>query len=506
MSIDERADVTPQYSVLDETVVDSTTALGSSNTSTRKTVLETDEFEYSPEEKKLLRRINYITTPFIFIIVFLQYLDKITLNYSAVMNLFEDTDLTENEFGLSGALYYIGFLVFLLPNQYFMHRFPLSKYMGVLLVLWGATLGCTALVNNFAQLAALRCLLGFFESGATPSILMLIALIYRRREQSMIFSIVPSTMAFGGAMGGLIGYGFLNMDGISGLSAWRWYMIILGCATSLIGVVVFIFLPDRAQSRWFRLTPAQRIIVQEREQDSAIVQQKTINFEHIKESVKESRLYCYILIAFLLNLVNGAISLYSTLIIKTLGHFSDAQSILFSIPGSIIAIILISLAAYLSKRFQENGYIGVLGCVITIVGLLFLIVLPEGGAILAGIFLSIIGQQYTIFLSMSSVNIAGYTKKSFYIGTATITYCIGNFIGPILLQESFAPRYIPALIIMIAAVALTALLFLFLRWSYKRENRYRQQLKSENKLLEATESVEDDDLTDKQNLHFVYQP
>ena len=167
---------------------------------------------------------------------------------------------------------------------------------------------------------------------------------------------------------------------------------------------------------------------------------------------------------------------------------------------------MISLAAYLSKRFKENGYVAALGCIITILGLLFLIVLPEGGAILAGIFLSIIGQQYTIFLSMSSVNIAGYTKKSFYIGTATVTYCLGNFIGPILLQESFAPRYIPAMIIMIAAVVLTALLFLFLRWSYHRENRYRKQLKDDNKLPEVTESVEEDDLTDKKNLHFVYQP
>ena len=105
------------------------------------------------------------------------------------------------------------------------------------------------------------------------------------------------------------------------------YMIILGCATSAIGIVVFIFLPDRAQSRWFRLTPSQKIIAQEREQDSAIVQQKHINFEHIKEAVKELRLYCYISIAFLLNLVNGAMSLYSTLIIKTLGHFSVSKAL-----------------------------------------------------------------------------------------------------------------------------------------------------------------------------------
>ena len=72
MAIDGRADVTPQYSILDETIVGSTTVLDSSNASTEKTELGTEKFEYSPEEKKLLRRINYITIPFIFIIVFLQ--------------------------------------------------------------------------------------------------------------------------------------------------------------------------------------------------------------------------------------------------------------------------------------------------------------------------------------------------------------------------------------------------------------------------------------------------
>ncbi|KAI9272729.1 major facilitator superfamily domain-containing protein [Phascolomyces articulosus] len=465
---------------------------------------EEDEFVYSPEEKKLLKKMNWITTPFIFIIVFLQYLDKITLNYSAVMNLFEDTNISEDEFGLSGALYYIGFLVFLFPNQYFMHRFPLSKYMGVLLVLWGATLACTALVTNFTQLAVLRCLLGFFESGATPSILMLIALLYRRREQSALFSVVPSTMAFGGAMGGLIGYGFLSMGGVSGLSSWKWYMIVLGAATSVLGCIIFIFLPDKANSRWFRLNSIEKKIVEERIQDSAMVQQKSMNYQHIWESVKELSLYCYLLIALLLNLVNGALSLYSTLILNTLGHFSDALSILLSIPSSVIAIILISLAAYLSKRYKENAYIGVLGCAITILGLILLLVVPEGGGILSGIFLAIVGPQYTIFLTISSVNIAGYTKKSFYMGTITATYCVGNFVGPLLIREDFAPRYMPAMVVLIVVVAITALLFLYLRWSYIRENRRRQQLKADGKLPPQSQHVEEDDLTDKTNLYFVY--
>ncbi|KAI9272724.1 major facilitator superfamily domain-containing protein [Phascolomyces articulosus] len=463
-----------------------------------------EEFVYSLEEKRLLQKMNWFTVPFVVLVVFLQYLDKITLNYSSVMNLFEDTNLSKNEFSLSGALYYVGFLVFLFPNQYFMHRFPLSKYLGALLVLWGITLACTAMATNFAQLAILRCLLGFFESGASPCTLMLITLLYRRREQPVLLSMIPSTMAFGGAMGGLIGYGFLNMEGFAGLSSWKWYMIVLGCATSVIGGIVFIFLPDNAYSRWYRLTSTEKEIVKERIQDSATTQQISMNFDHIWESLKDTRVYCYILISFLLNLVNGAMSLYSTLLLKTLGHFSDTQAILLSIPGSIIAILLISMATYLNKYFKEYGYIGVLGCGITVLGLSLLIVVPEGYGVLSGIFLAIVGPQYTAFYSMTSANISGYTKKTFVVSIGFVAYCLGNFTGPLLLREEFAPRYIPGIIALIGALVITSLLFLYLRWSYMKENRYRQLLKKDNTLPPPSQNVELDDLTDKKNLNFVY--
>ncbi|KAI9278705.1 major facilitator superfamily domain-containing protein [Phascolomyces articulosus] len=469
---------------------------------------EEELFVYSPEEKKLLKKMNFITAPFIFIIVFFQYLDKITLNFSAVMNLFEDTNISENEYGLSGAMYYIGFLIFLFPNQYFMHRFQLSKYLGVLLLLWGASLACTALATSFAQLAVLRCLLGFFESGAVPCIMMLIGLLYRRSEQPVLFSIIPSTMALGGAMGGLIGYGFLNMGGISGLSAWRWYMVVLGCTTSAIGFVVFIFLPDKADSRWYRLTSIEKEIIKERIQDSSMVQQKIINYQHILEALKETRLYCFILVPLLLNMVNGAMGLYSTLIIKTLGHFTDGQSILLSIPASVVAIILISFSAYLNKRFNENCYIAILGCMVTILGLVLLIVIPEGAGILVGVFLAIIGPQYSILLALTSINISGYTKKSFYVGATSVTYCVGNFIGPMLMQEKFAPRYALAMVIQIGAVVISGILIFYVRWTYKQDNkkRHQQLLNGENKELSlAIQNSQEADLTDKNNPHFVYR-
>ena len=47
---------------------------------------------------------------------------------------------------------------------------------------------------------------------------MLISITYRRREQAILFGLLLSTYAFGEAIGGLTGYGFLQLNGVYGLS------------------------------------------------------------------------------------------------------------------------------------------------------------------------------------------------------------------------------------------------------------------------------------------------
>ncbi|KAI9272721.1 hypothetical protein BDA99DRAFT_533558 [Phascolomyces articulosus] len=92
------------------------------------------------------------------------------------------------------------------------------------------------------------------------------------------------------------------------------------------------------------------------------------------------------------------------------------NSFMPSIPGSIIiAILLISMAIYLSKYLKGYRYTGIiLGCGITVLGLSLLIVVPEGYGLHTGIFLAIIGPQYTVVFSMTFANISGYIKKPLF--------------------------------------------------------------------------------------------
>ena len=93
------------------------------------------------------------------------------------------------------------------------------------------------------------------------------------------------------------------------------------------------------------------------------------------------------------------------------------------------------LAVFLSKHFNENGHVGAFMSIISFVGALFLTVIPTGGAMLVGIFLSATSPAYTLLQTMISNNVSGYTKKIFYTGGNLVAYCLGNFVGPLMMVD-----------------------------------------------------------------------
>ncbi|KAI7853649.1 major facilitator superfamily domain-containing protein [Circinella umbellata] len=444
------------------------------------------KFIYTPEEKRLLRKINLTTVPFICAITFLQYLDKISLNYSVTMGFYEDTNTTSRDLSWLGAIFYLGYLLFQIPNQYFLQRFSISKYLGTCLTLWGIVLICTSLAKNFHQLLILRFLQGFFEAAAYPCLQLLISTVYRRSggEQVTLFGIMLCTNDFGTAIGGLIGFGFLSLNDVNGISGWKWCMTILGSITVMVGIITFLILPDRAKSRWYRLTTVEMDIVEDRIRDNTVVKSEIIKWNHIFEALREA----------------------STTIIKSMG-FSNMESILLNIPTGVTAIILVTISVYLSRRFNTNNYVGAFMCCITFIGVLLLTLLPEGGYMLIGIFLATIDGVSTIVLSSISSNVSGYTKKVFYNGSYLVAYCLGNFTGPLLIFPHEAPRYLTGMSIYMASMLISAILFLYARWTCVRDNRYRQQLKNENASSTfTTDGNQPIDLTDKEDLQFIYRP
>ena len=140
------------------------------------------ETEYI-DDKKLVRKIDFMVVPLMFCCYCLQYLDKSLLNYASVMGILDDANLSTEQYGTLSLIFYVAFLAFEMPHAYMMQRFPTAKYLGSCVVCWGAVVTCTSACNNYGSLVATRFLLGMFESAISPSLILVTSMWYKRDEQ-----------------------------------------------------------------------------------------------------------------------------------------------------------------------------------------------------------------------------------------------------------------------------------------------------------------------------------
>ena len=134
--------------------------------------------------KKLVRKIDLTIVPCMVAVYFLQFLDKTTISYTAVMGLRKDTHLVGQDYSNVSMMFYVGFLAAEFPTQYLAQKISrLGKYLGVNVMLWGVVLASMAGTSSYAGLMVCRTILGIFEAPVAPILVMIIAMWYKKGEQ-----------------------------------------------------------------------------------------------------------------------------------------------------------------------------------------------------------------------------------------------------------------------------------------------------------------------------------
>jgi hypothetical protein len=114
--------------------------------------------------KRLIRKVDLLLLPLLCGTYFLQFIDKQAMSYSAVFDLFDTTGITGDQYSWLGSIFYFAYLVFEWPSAYLAQHFPTGRIVSAYCFCWGTIMLCTAATHNFAGFAAMRFLLGIFES------------------------------------------------------------------------------------------------------------------------------------------------------------------------------------------------------------------------------------------------------------------------------------------------------------------------------------------------------
>lgn len=137
------------------------------------------------EMKKVVRKADWFIIPLIAVNYIFFYIDKTTLSYAALYGMREDLGLKGSEYNWLSSIFYFGFLAWAFPTNFLMQKFPLGKYLGFNIILWGVFLMLQAACSSFATLAVLRFLSGAAEACADPAFMLITQMWYTRRQQPL---------------------------------------------------------------------------------------------------------------------------------------------------------------------------------------------------------------------------------------------------------------------------------------------------------------------------------
>ncbi|KAH9853799.1 major facilitator superfamily domain-containing protein [Lenzites betulinus] len=131
------------------------------------------------DNRRVLRKLDFIIPPLCAAVYFTQFLDKTSLNYASIM----DFPITGQHYNLVSLAFYLGLLVWQFPTVYIAQKLRIAKYLGANIVIWGVVLMCHAAAESFGAFFALRFLLGMCESCVVPILILIVAMFYKKNEQ-----------------------------------------------------------------------------------------------------------------------------------------------------------------------------------------------------------------------------------------------------------------------------------------------------------------------------------
>ncbi|KIM92205.1 hypothetical protein PILCRDRAFT_299 [Piloderma croceum F 1598] len=459
--------------------------------------------EGSVNAKTLLRKLDWRLIPLAFACTTVQFLDKFTINYAAVMGMNEDLKLVGNNFSNTATALYIATLITEIPTGYILQKVPPGKWLGMNVILWGMTVGCTAVVKNYHGLLACRILLGVFEAAMPPCLMLITGMWYTKSEGARRFNIWFCGLGLSQIIGGLVSWGFQHLTGGS-IDAWRLMFIVLGALSVVVGLFTIILMPDNQMSaKWIsdaeKTAAIQRVAV-----NQTGIQNIHFKWSHLKELTLDLQIWLLAALTILISISSGIISAYSATVIRNLGY-SSPHAALLNIPSGLVSITSALITGYFVGRQASRWLCTSILCVPAVLGGALMSFLPatNKGGLLAGIYLVNATPPATILIySWVVANVAGHTKRVAASALVSAAFCIGSIIGPQTFQAKDAPQYIPAKIIVLATQSAAILVAVMARLYYGWQNSRREATSRTRKTVKDLEWL---NLTDKENTSFRYQ-
>ncbi|KAH7367110.1 nicotinamide mononucleotide permease [Plectosphaerella cucumerina] len=315
------------------------------------------------EEKKLLRKIDLYLLPMIFCMYLLSYMDRTNIGNARIAGMEEDLNLDSNRYSIVLVVFFVSYVVFEVPSNMILSRTRPSLYLPGIMICWGAITVGMGFTPNYQALIGFRFVMGVFEAGFAPGVLLLISSWYKKEEQSKRFAVYISAAILSGAFGGLLAGSITSgLDGAHGIAGWRWLFIVEGAATVGFAFIAMWWLPDfPATTSARKFSPREKeLAVLRLQNDNQQVRNdegpKMGHLTALKHALLAWKTWVFV-VGYMAIVGSATLSYFYPTLVKGLGYTSrDAQYMTIPIFG--VAFFATGITGYFAdKHTQWRGLI-----------------------------------------------------------------------------------------------------------------------------------------------------
>jgi D-galactonate transporter len=314
---------------------------------------------------RIARRI----IPVLILLFVMAWMDRVNVGF-ARLQMLQDLGFSEAVFGFGAGIFYLGYLLFEIPSNLLLERIGARKTLARIALLWGVTSIAMMLVKTVAVFYLLRFLLGAFEAGLYPGVILYLTYWFPARRRAKMTGWFMTSIPAAGIIGGPIsGWIMGALGGAAGLANWQWLFILEGIPSIVVGLLTLAIVADTpAEARW--LTASEKaLVLADLEADRQSGGDRTHGFG---DALRNPRVWLLTAIYFCLVSANPTFGFWGPTIISGMGVTSNATIGLLSAVPYVAAMVALVLVGRSSDRRLERRYHCALSCLAAAVGLVLI--------------------------------------------------------------------------------------------------------------------------------------
>jgi MFS transporter, ACS family, tartrate transporter len=418
-------------------------------------------------EKRTLRKVSWRIVPFIMLLYFIAYIDRVNIGFAA-LTMKTDLGFTASMLGFGAGIFFWGYFLFEVPSNIALHKVGARLWIARVMVTWAIISAAMAFVTGTTSFYVIRFLLGAAEAGFFPGIILYLGYWFPARYRAGVVAFFMAAAPLSTALGSPLSAALLELNGVMGLHGWQWLFLLEAVPALILGVVVFFYMTDKPEkAKWLKDDERNWLV---ETMDAEAASRSAIAKHGIISGLANPRVLALSLIYFGTSAGLYTLGIWAPQIIKQLGVSSMTVGLLNAIPP-IVSVIAMVLWSRHSDRTGERTWHVVLACVAAAVGLIVAAMANSVVGLIASLTLVNIGISCAKppLWTMPTTFLSGAAAAT---GIATINSIgnLGGFAGPAVigwLKESTG-SYSGGLYFVAGLLVMSAVLTLLLARSQRR--------------------------------------